>query len=133
MTNPPSSGPAGSSDPAERVAGMLSPQAIDALLADAEAAGTAIDGPDGLLAKMTKAVLERALDELFQGVIASVVIGGEAAGDGGADAVVVPDRHGEGQDALQHADPDPSRGVSAVLFEVELAFEGVVDRLDDLA
>src|SRR3954470_485989 len=62
MTNPPSSGPAGSSDPAERLVGMLSPQAIDALLADAEAAGTAIDGPDGLLAKMTKAVLERALD-----------------------------------------------------------------------
>src|SRR3954447_21550682 len=62
MTNPPSSGPAGSSDPAERLAGMLSPQAIDALLADAEAAGTAIDGPNGLLAKMTKAVLERALD-----------------------------------------------------------------------
>src|SRR3954447_16120667 len=62
MTNPPSSGPAGSSDPAERLVGMLSPQAIDALLADAEAAGTAFDGPDGLLAKMTKAVLERALD-----------------------------------------------------------------------
>jgi hypothetical protein len=41
---------------------MLSPQAIDALLADAEAAGTAIDGPNGLLARMTKAVLERALD-----------------------------------------------------------------------
>jgi putative transposase len=41
---------------------MFSPQAIDALLADAEAAGTAIDGPDGLLAKMTNAVLERALD-----------------------------------------------------------------------
>ena len=47
---------------AERLAGMLSPQAIGSLLADAEAAGTAIDGPDGLLAKMTKAVLERALD-----------------------------------------------------------------------
>ncbi|WP_198588121.1 transposase, partial [Geodermatophilus chilensis] len=44
------------------MAGMLSPQAIDGLLADAEAAGTAIDGPDGLLARMTKAVLERALD-----------------------------------------------------------------------
>ena len=61
-TNPPSSGSAGSPGPAERLAGMLSPQAIDSLLADAEAAGTAIDGPDGLLARMTKAVLERALD-----------------------------------------------------------------------
>lgn len=35
---------------------------MDALLADAEASGTPIDGPDGLLAQMTKAVLERALD-----------------------------------------------------------------------
>lgn len=52
----------GAPGPAERLAGMLSPQAIDALLADADAAGTAIDGPDGLLARMTKAVLERALD-----------------------------------------------------------------------
>ena len=31
-------------------------------LPDAEASGTPIDGPDGLLAQMTKAVLERALD-----------------------------------------------------------------------
>lgn len=31
-------------------------------LADAEASGAPIDGPDGLLAQMTKAVLERALD-----------------------------------------------------------------------
>ena len=49
----------GAPGPAERLAGMLSPQAIDALLADADAAGTAIDGPDGLLARMTKAVLVR--------------------------------------------------------------------------
>ncbi|WP_425414268.1 transposase, partial [Pseudonocardia asaccharolytica] len=35
--------------------------AIDALLADAKAAGTPIDGADGLLNLMTKAVLERAL------------------------------------------------------------------------
>jgi putative transposase len=63
MTN--ASTPDGASSapgPAERLAGMLSPEAIDGLLADAEAAGTAIDGPDGLLARMTKAVLERALD-----------------------------------------------------------------------
>src|SRR3954454_1225382 len=62
MTNPPSADAVGAPGPAERLAGMLSPAAIDALLADAEAAGTAIDGPDGLLARMTKAVLERALD-----------------------------------------------------------------------
>src|SRR3954447_22764819 len=63
MTNAPTPDPAsGAPGPAERLAALLSPEAIDGLLADAEAAGTAIDGPDGLLAKMTKAVLERALD-----------------------------------------------------------------------
>lgn len=41
---------------------MLDPTAIDALLADADASGTPVDGRDGLLARMTKAVLERALD-----------------------------------------------------------------------
>ena len=41
---------------------MLLPAAVDALLADAEASGTPIDGPDGLLAQITKSVLERALD-----------------------------------------------------------------------
>jgi hypothetical protein len=34
---------------------------------------------------------------------------------------------------LEDADADSGRGVAAVLFEVELSFEGVVDRLDDLA
>ena len=38
------------------------PEQIDALLADAEAAGLAIDGPDGLMNQMIKAVLERALE-----------------------------------------------------------------------
>jgi len=47
---------------AEKLAQLLSPAAVDALLADAEAAGTPIDGPDGLLAQITKSVLERALD-----------------------------------------------------------------------
>ncbi len=49
-------------DAAAKLAELLPPAAVDALLADAEASGTAIDGPDGLLAQMTKAVLERALD-----------------------------------------------------------------------
>lgn len=44
-----------------RLARALEPGAIDALLADAQAAGTPIDGVDGLLNQMTKAVLERAL------------------------------------------------------------------------
>lgn len=43
------------------LADALDPSAIDALLADAKAAGTPIDGVDGLLNQMTKAVLERAL------------------------------------------------------------------------
>lgn len=47
---------------AKRLSQVLAPAAVDALLADAEAAGTPIDGPEGLLAQMTKAVLERALD-----------------------------------------------------------------------
>jgi putative transposase len=46
---------------ARRLAEALEPSAIDALLADAKAAGTPIDGADGLLNQMTKAVLERAL------------------------------------------------------------------------
>jgi putative transposase len=46
---------------ARRLADALDPAAIDALLADAKAAGTPIDGVDGLLNQMTKAVLERAL------------------------------------------------------------------------
>jgi putative transposase len=46
---------------ARRLAEIFEPSAIDALLADAQAAGTPIDGVDGLLNQMTKAVLERAL------------------------------------------------------------------------
>src|SRR6266542_2444707 len=63
----------------------------------------------------------------------SVVIGQERSLDWLAGAVVVPDGGGQGQDALDDADPDPGGGVTAVLFEVELALEGVVDGLDDLA
>ncbi|MCM3926080.1 IS256 family transposase, partial [Frankia sp. AiPs1] len=43
------------------MAGAFSPETIDALLRDAKAAGTPVDGVDGLLNQMTKAVLERAL------------------------------------------------------------------------
>src|SRR3954466_12915377 len=46
---------------ARRLTDALAPSAIDALLADAKTAGTPIDGVDGLLNQMTKAVLERAL------------------------------------------------------------------------
>jgi len=50
-----------------------------------------------------------------------------------AGVVVVPDRGGHGEDALQDADQDAGRGVAAVLFQVELPFEGVEDGLDGLA
>src|SRR6266545_5312519 len=63
----------------------------------------------------------------------SVVVGGQGSFDRGADLVVVPDGGGEGKDALPDAHDDACWGVPAVGFEVELAFEGVVDRFDDLA
>lgn len=44
----------------------------------------------------------------------------------------MPDGGGESEDPLRDADADAGDGASAVAFEVELAFEGVVDRLDDL-
>lgn len=44
-----------------RLAEAFSPEAIDALLKDAKASGTPLDGAEGLLNQMTKAVLERAL------------------------------------------------------------------------
>jgi putative transposase len=47
---------------ARRLAELLSPERVDSLLADAEASGVAVDGPNGLINQMIKAVLERALD-----------------------------------------------------------------------
>jgi len=45
-----------------RLTEALDPTVIDSLLADAKAAGTPVEGVDGLLNRMTKAVLERALE-----------------------------------------------------------------------
>jgi hypothetical protein len=45
----------------------------------------------------------------------------------------VPDRRGQGEQALGDAGADAVDAASAVQFEVELAFEDVVDRLDELA
>jgi putative transposase len=44
-----------------RLAELVAPEAIDRILADAQASGTPLDGPDGVLNQMTKAVIERAL------------------------------------------------------------------------
>jgi putative transposase len=46
---------------ARRVAELLSPEAIDSLVADATESGMGLDGARGLLNQLTKAVLERAL------------------------------------------------------------------------
>ena len=46
----------------ERLAELPNPAQIDALLADAEAIGISIDGRNGLINRMVKAVLERGLD-----------------------------------------------------------------------
>lgn len=48
---------------ARRVASAFSPDTIDALLTEAKSSGTPLDGSEGLLAQLTKAVLERALTE----------------------------------------------------------------------
>jgi putative transposase len=50
-----------SEEASARVVKSFSPTMIDALLKDAEDSGTPLDGPDGLLNGLTKAVLERAL------------------------------------------------------------------------
>lgn len=48
---------------ARRVASTFSPDTINALLAEAKASGTPLEGTEGLLAQLMKAVLERALTE----------------------------------------------------------------------
>lgn len=45
------------------MASAFSPDTIDVLLAEAKSSGTPIDGTEGLLNQLTKAVLERALAE----------------------------------------------------------------------
>jgi putative transposase len=57
-TSPPSD----SQKAAQRLAESLSPSAIDSLIKDAKSSGTPLDGVDGLLNQLTKAVLERALE-----------------------------------------------------------------------
>lgn len=50
------------SEAAARAAGLLPPETVDALLADASRRGLAVDGPGGLTQQMIGAVLERALE-----------------------------------------------------------------------
>ena len=46
---------------------------------------------------------------------------------------VVPDDRGEGEYPLEDTCHNASFGASAVTFEIQLALEGLEDRLDDLA
>src|SRR6266566_6300766 len=62
----------------------------------------------------------------------SVVVGDQRALVRGADEPVVPDASGEGEQALSDAHEDAEVSPPAVLFEPELALEGVVDGLDAL-
>src|SRR5438067_1934409 len=62
----------------------------------------------------------------------SVVVGDQRALVRGADEPVVPDASGECEQALSDPYEDTQMGSPAVLFESELALEGVVDGLDAL-
>ena len=52
--------PAGA-DASARLAELVSPEAVDRMLADAEAAGVPLDGAGGLLSQLSRTVLERGL------------------------------------------------------------------------
>src|SRR6266542_6202347 len=62
----------------------------------------------------------------------SVVVRDQRALVRGADEPVVPDAGVEGDQTLSNPHEDAQVGPAAVLFEPELALEGVVDRLDAL-
>jgi len=62
----------------------------------------------------------------------SVVVGGEVS-SGLSGVPVVPEADDEDEEALRDAGAEAGHGVGAVVFERELAFEGVEDRLDPLA
>ena len=61
-----------------------------------------------------------------------VVVGDQAAYDRLAGLVVVPDRGGQGEDPLRHPGDHPGQVGPAMPLQVQLAFERVVDGLDDL-
>jgi putative transposase len=65
---------------ARRLAELVSPAGIDRILADAEEAGVSLDGPDGLINQLTKAVVERALGVEMEDHLGYVK--GDLAGNG---------------------------------------------------
>jgi hypothetical protein len=62
----------------------------------------------------------------------SVVVGGQGSHDRLSGAPVVPDRGGQGENALQDPHGNVGDDASAVLFEVELTLEGFIDESDAL-
>src|SRR5262245_33512607 len=62
----------------------------------------------------------------------SVVVGDQRPLDGFASGPVVPDADGHGQQPLGDAGVEALGGAAAVAFQVQLSFEGVVDRFDPL-
>src|SRR5664279_164865 len=62
----------------------------------------------------------------------SVVVGNERAQNGSLAVVVVPDGSGQSQQSLQDSGHNAVRRVSSVSLQVELALQGLVDRLDEL-
>src|SRR5665213_2030689 len=63
----------------------------------------------------------------------SVVVGDERAQNGLLTVMVVPDGGGQSQQSLQHPGHHALGSVSSVSLQVQLAFQGLVDRLDELA
>jgi putative transposase len=59
--DPAGSGAEAADAAARRLAELVSPEAVDRMLADAEQAGVPVDGAGGLLSRLSKTVLERAL------------------------------------------------------------------------
>lgn len=51
----------GGGEASRRLAELFSPEGIDRILADAQVSGTPLDGRDGILNQMSRAVIERAL------------------------------------------------------------------------
>src|SRR5215475_1249719 len=62
----------------------------------------------------------------------SVVVGDQGSHNRLSGTPVVPDRGGQSEHALQDPHGNTRHGAPAVLFEVELAFEGLIDRFDAL-
>ena len=62
----------------------------------------------------------------------AVIVGDQRPPDQGTGSPVVPDAGGQGRQPLGDPGVEAFGGAAAVAFEVELAFEGVVDRFDPL-